>query len=89
MILSSNELHEKNRKTEIIKNLSKYICLCNQAYVTKTSLFIFVKNLLFIDSGGLQTRVQKNAQLGKEFYVLLLIFAGDYAKDHNDPYIQT
>ena len=50
---------------------------------------MFIKNLLFIDSGGLQTRVQKNAQLGKKFYVLLLIFAGDYAKDHNDPYIQT
>ena len=61
--MSSNELHGKNRKTEIIKNLSKYICLCNQAYVTKTSLFIFVKNLLFIDSGGLQTRVQKKCAI--------------------------
>ena len=78
--MSSNELHEKNRKTEIIKNLSKYICLCNQAYVTKTSLFIFVKNLLFIDSGGLQTRVRKNAQLGKEFLRFIFNLCGGLCK---------
>ena len=80
MVLSSNELHGENRKKEIIKNLSKYICLCNQAYVTKTSLFIFVKNLLLIDFGGLQTRVRKNAQLGKEFLRFIFNLCGGLCK---------